>query len=90
MVEEEPNILKVISPDIKRAIFIERDSVTILRPEQSMYRYYELNDLQFNVYTAKVREETEKDKLQVAEEKKTMLKEINQRLQADNRRSWLI
>ena len=77
MAREEPTIQRQINRDITRAIFVEKKSVSVLRPKELEYKYYEMNDLQFNLYSARVKEETEKDRLRVSTEKQTMLEEMN-------------
>ena len=77
MAEEEPTIQREIKRNTTRAIFVEKDSVTVLRPRELKYKYYEMDDLQFNLYSARVKEETEKDKVKVNKQKQAILEEMN-------------
>ena len=89
MAGEEPTIQRDISRNITRAIFVQNNSVSVLRPRDLKYKYYEMNDLQFNVFCARVKEETEKDKLKVIEQKEAMLEEMN-RIQEARDRSYIM
>jgi inorganic pyrophosphatase/exopolyphosphatase len=77
MAREEPTIQREMNRNITRAIFVEKNSVTVLRPRELQYKYYEMNDLQFNLFSARVKEETENDRLKVTKEKEAILEQMN-------------
>ena len=82
MAEEVPTIQREINRNTTRAIFVENNSVSVLRPRELKYKYYEMDDVQFNLYRARVKEETEKDILRVDREKNEVLDEMDRIQQA--------
>ena len=90
MVEEEPSIQKEMDQATTKAIFIEKDSVTVLRPHNFKRTYYELTDLQYNLFVRRVKEETEKDRLEVISHKSGLLQELNQRSRVEEGAPLLI
>ena len=83
MAEEEPNIEKQMDQGTMKAIFVQKGQVTVFHPHQFNHRYYELTDLQYNLFLTRVKDETEKDKVKVSREKEDLLREMNQIRQAE-------
>ena len=90
MFEEEPGIQKEMDRTASRVIFLDKDGVTVLRPHQFQYKYFELTDLQYNLFMIRVKEETDKDRLEVDRHKADLLRQLNQQQQAEEGTTLLI
>ena len=79
-----------MAPSSTKVILVDKDSVTVLLPRQYKHSYYELNDLQYNLYLSRVKEETEKDRLRVNREKEDVEQELARRKEAQKGTDLLI
>ena len=90
MTEEDPSIKKEIDHSVTKLILLEKDSVNFLLPRKFKHSYYEFNDLQYNLYLSRVKEEAEKDKLRVNREKQEVEQELARRKEAQEGTSSFI
>ena len=84
MVEKEQSIMKQIDDNAFKLLFITRDGITTLRARDFQHKYYEMTDIQFNLYTKLVKEEVENDKNSIQEKKKEILEDLNRSLRIQN------
>ena len=79
-------VQKQVEKKVSKLLFITKAKITVLNSRDFKHEFYELTDTQFNLYTKLVKEEVERDKLDVENKKKELLLDLNRLLVIQNGR----